>query len=65
MSLFQQAEGATPPHENKLFTDTELTAMIDPILDQDDHNKDGYIDYSEFMAAQQKAASNAAVDGKP
>ena len=39
--------------------------MIDPILDQDDHNKDGFIDYGEFMAAQQKAANANAQEQKP
>ncbi|XP_018015906.1 putative cyclin-dependent serine/threonine-protein kinase DDB_G0272797/DDB_G0274007 isoform X2 [Hyalella azteca] len=50
--------GPPPPTDNKLFSDEELVTMIDPILEQDDHNKDGYIDYTEFMAAQQKAAVN-------
>ena len=31
--------------------------MIDPILDSDDKNKDGFIDYPEFIAAQQAAAA--------
>ena len=26
--------------------------MIDPILNMDDKNQDGYIDYAEFVAAQ-------------
>ena len=29
--------------------------MIDPILETDDKNNDGYIDYSEFVIAQQAA----------
>ncbi|XP_068207886.1 lymphotoxin beta receptor inhibitor-like [Palaemon carinicauda] len=45
--------------EAKLFTDEELVAMIDPILDQDDKNKDGFIDYPEFVQAQRNAASAA------
>ncbi len=31
--------------------------MIDPILDQDDKNKDGFIDYPEFIQAQQATGS--------
>ncbi|OXU26722.1 sex-determining region Y protein [Nasonia vitripennis] len=41
----------------KIFQDDELVTLIDPILDMDDTNKDGYIDYPEFIQAQQKAAS--------
>ncbi|XP_064077990.1 activating signal cointegrator 1 complex subunit 2 homolog [Macrobrachium nipponense] len=48
-----------PVPEAKLFTDEELVAMIDPILDQDDKNKDGFIDYPEFVQAQRNAASAA------
>ncbi|XP_067136402.1 lymphotoxin beta receptor inhibitor-like [Centruroides vittatus] len=36
----------------KIFADQELTMMIDPILNMDDRNNDGYIDYPEFIAAQ-------------
>lgn len=36
----------------KVFTDTELEQMIDPILSMDDKNNDGFIDYPEFIAAQ-------------
>ena len=32
--------------------------MIDPILEQDDKNKDGFIDYPEFIQAQQGAAAS-------
>ena len=37
--------------------------MIDPILEADDNNKDGFIEYPEFVAAQQAAskAQEAAV----
>lgn len=41
----------------KIFTDAELVAMIDPILEQDDKNKDGFIDYPEFIQAQQASAN--------
>ncbi|KAK7072091.1 Multiple coagulation factor deficiency protein 2 [Halocaridina rubra] len=50
--------GHAPP-EAKLFTDEELVAMIDPILEQDDKNKDGFIDYPEFVQAQRNAAAAA------
>lgn len=33
--------------------------MIDPILQMDDYNRDGFIDYPEFVHAQQKAAANS------
>lgn len=42
--------------EEKIFSDEELVALIDPILQMDDINKDGFIDYPEFIRAQQKAA---------
>jgi Ca2+-binding EF-hand superfamily protein len=48
-----------PVPEQKIFLDEELKHMIDPILDSDDKNKDGFIDYPEFVAAQQAAASSA------
>jgi len=43
---------APPQGTTKIFQDTELSSMIDPILDMDDRNRDGYIDYAEFVAAQ-------------
>lgn len=42
---------------DKLFQDDELINLIDPILAVDDMNKDGYIDYPEFIQAQQNAAA--------
>lgn len=47
-----------PQVEEKIFTDDELNALIDPILQSDDLNHDGYIDYPEFIRAQQKSAAN-------
>lgn len=41
--------------EEKVFKNDELTELIDPILKMDDINNDGYIDYPEFIRAQQKA----------
>lgn len=49
--------GAKVPAQEKLFKDDELMSLIDPILQMDDLNADGYIDYPEFVKAQQKAAS--------
>lgn len=34
-----------PTVEEKIFTDEELNTLIDPILQSDDLNKDGFIDY--------------------
>lgn len=46
--------GANAPQAGttKIFNDQELVNMIDPILEMDDKNRDGYIDYAEFVAAQ-------------
>ncbi|CAH1128554.1 unnamed protein product [Ceutorhynchus assimilis] len=44
--------------EEKIFKDEELVNLIDPILNVDDGNRDGYIDYPEFIRAQQKAAGS-------
>lgn len=43
--------------EDKIFKDDELVNLIDPILNMDDGNRDGYIDYPEFIRAQKKAAA--------
>lgn len=48
--------GGAPPQE-KIFTDEELMQLIDPILTMDDTDFDGFIDYPEFVIAQNKAAS--------
>lgn len=44
--------------EDKIFADDELVSLIDPILNMDDTNHDGYIDYPEFIRAQKKAAAS-------
>ncbi|XP_072946999.1 lymphotoxin beta receptor inhibitor isoform X2 [Epargyreus clarus] len=49
----QEQPGSAPVGE-KIFKDEELVNLIDPILNMDDHNKDGFIDYPEFIRAQQK-----------
>jgi len=46
-----------PPPEEKIFTDEELMQLIDPILTMDDTDFDGFIDYPEFVIAQNKAGS--------
>ncbi|XP_060834629.1 multiple coagulation factor deficiency protein 2 homolog isoform X1 [Rhopalosiphum padi] len=50
------AAGGAPPQE-KIFTDEELMQLIDPILTMDDTDFDGFIDYPEFVIAQNKAGS--------
>lgn len=47
------------PTGEKIFKDEELVQLIDPILNMDDGNNDGFIDYPEFVQAQQKAGGNA------
>ena len=44
-------------NSQKIFKDDELVGMIDPILATDDKNQDGFIDYPEFVLAQQAAQS--------
>uniref|UniRef100_A0A182PSR7 EF-hand domain-containing protein n=1 Tax=Anopheles epiroticus TaxID=199890 RepID=A0A182PSR7_9DIPT len=43
-----QENSGHPQHEEKIFSNDELSALIDPILNSDDHNQDGFIDYPEF-----------------
>jgi len=49
----------SPIPEAKVFNDEELSNMIDPILANDDKNRDGFIDYGEFVRAQATAANKA------
>ena len=42
----------------KIYSDEELVQQIDPVLKQDDLNKDGYISYPEFLMAQKKTDVN-------
>ena len=42
-----------------MFTDEELAGQIDPGLGEDDLNKDGCIDYPEFLMAQNRAAARS------
>ena len=38
--------------QQKSYSDDEIASMIDQILEEDDKDKDGYIDYAEFAASQ-------------
>lgn len=51
-----QPDASTNAPQPKIFTDEELSNLIDPILEMDDLDKDGYIDYAEFMHAQTKGS---------
>ena len=55
-----EKDSGHPVPEEKIFKDDELVSMIDPILATDDKNQDGYIDYSEFVIAQQAAQTKQA-----
>lgn len=55
-----QEQTGQPGHQDKIFSNDELSALIDPILSSDDHNRDGFIDYPEFVRAQHKAATQGA-----
>lgn len=54
------AQHAHPPPQEKIFKDDELIALIDPIMNMDDADGDGFIDYPEFVRAQNKAAAAGA-----
>ncbi|GJQ67078.1 hypothetical protein Trydic_g21964 [Trypoxylus dichotomus] len=47
--------------EDKIFRDDELVNLIDPILNMDDNNRDGYIDYPEFIRAQKVSQNHVQV----
>ncbi|XP_066916923.1 multiple coagulation factor deficiency protein 2 homolog [Clytia hemisphaerica] len=51
MAHYHDEEHAEKPED---YTEEELASMVDQILDEDDLNKDGYIDYPEFIASQQR-----------
>jgi len=38
-------------HNPKVFQDSQLAFLVDPVLQSDDINRDGFIDYAEFIAA--------------
>ena len=51
MTHFHEEDGTENP---TTYTDEQLSSMIDQILEEDDMNKDGYIDYTEFVGAQKR-----------
>lgn len=52
--------GGHANQEVKIFSDEELASEVDPILSMADKNKDGYIDYAEFVHAQAEATKQDA-----
>lgn len=40
--------------EPPMFRDSQLAQLIDPVLENDDFDNDGMIDYAEFIMAQLK-----------
>jgi len=63
-SVAHISEGET--HENhsheapSIFEDEQLAFLVDPVLNTDDINRDGFIDYPEFIAATIKKSSTKA-----
>jgi hypothetical protein len=59
-----EGEGAEQQqhHDRKVFSDEELTNIVDLVLKEDDLNGDGYIEYVEFVKAQRKAREQAKND---
>ncbi|XP_060571078.1 multiple coagulation factor deficiency protein 2 homolog [Ruditapes philippinarum] len=41
--------------DQKVFSDEEISNIVDMVLKEDDLNGDGYIEYVEFVTAQRKA----------
>ena len=65
MTHFHDEENAQAGESNvPQYKDEQLASMIDQILEEDDINKDGYIDYSEFVGAQKRADDAADSDQK-
>ena len=52
-------EGDQPLPEEKIYKDDELANKIDPILATVDKNHDGFIDYPEYIFAQQAATAQS------
>ena len=57
-SLFVEHQHGDGGEEGKIFSDLELEQAVDPVMRSDDLNKDGYIDYPEFVISQQKVTVN-------
>ena len=58
MRYFSKVEhshgGESGDSQPLVFSDEDLMKQVDPVLENDDLNKDGYIDYPEFVISQQK-----------
>ena len=54
-----EKEGGQPLPEKKIYKDDELVNMIDPVLATEDKNLDGFIDYPEYIMAQQAATARS------
>lgn len=48
--------------QRKVFSDDELSNIVDLVLQEDDLDRDGYIEYVEFVTAQRKAREQAKSD---
>ena len=59
MTHFHDEEG-TNQETTSSYSDEQLANMIDQILEEDDLNKDGYIDYTEFVGAQKRVDESPA-----
>ena len=46
------------------MSDEELITVIDGIMTDEDSNKDGYIDYSEFVSAQRMQGDEGTIDAE-
>lgn len=47
---FHEEESNFHALPSTIFTDAELSALVDPLLESTDKNMDGFIDYPEFIA---------------
>ena len=56
MAHYHDEDAGEKPED---YTEHELASMVDQILDEDDLNKDGYIDYPEFIASQKREETEA------
>lgn len=56
MTHFHEEDGN---QDTTTYTDEQLASMVDQILEEDDINKDGYIDYTEFVGAQKKVEDDS------
>ena len=52
-------EDGQPLPEKKIYKDDELVNIIDPVLETEDKNLDGFIDYPEYILARQAATARS------